>query len=189
MGTGLGLSTVYGIVKQSGGIIDVKSEPGKGAIFNIYLPRVAGVPKKDSGGIVTLDAKLGTETILLVEDDDGLRELAKRILIRNGYKVLDASRASEAEQICKSYAPEIHLLVTDVVMPGMGGRDMVNRLMPMRPNMSVLFMSGYLDHIVMKQGVEEGEMQFLHKPFTPSALARKVREVLDMNVEQIQRNV
>ena len=102
---------------------------------------------------------------------------------------MDASRASEAEQICKSYAPEIHLLVTDVVMPGMGGRDMVNRLMPMRPNMSVLFMSGYLDHIVMKQGVEEGEMQFLHKPFTPSALARKVREVLDMNVEQIQRNV
>jgi two-component system, cell cycle sensor histidine kinase and response regulator CckA len=178
-GTGLGLSTVYGIVKQSGGDLWIYSEPGTGTTFKVYFPRaVEGdlfVPVAED----KRSAPRGTETILVVEDDPALRALSERVLQANGYIVLLARNGLEALAIASGHSGVIDMIATDVVMPKMNGRPLVEKLLESRGQMRVLFMSGYTDDEVMRRGVIDGRTAFLQKPFTPSELARKVREVLD----------
>jgi PAS domain S-box-containing protein len=178
-GTGLGLSTVYGIVKQSGGSIFVYSEPGKGTAFKIYLPRVeeALEPQRASAG--PREQPKGAETVLVAEDDETLRRLIYEILQSSGYAVLEAGRGEEALRLAGEHAGPIHLLITDMVMPGMGGREVAGRLAALRPGTRVLFVSGYTDDAIVRHGVLESGLAFLQKPFVPEALLRKVREVLD----------
>ncbi|HSE49394.1 MAG TPA: ATP-binding protein [Terriglobales bacterium] len=176
-GTGLGLSTVYGIVKQSEGYIAVESSPGAGATFRIYLPRV-DQPVADGDPSESGTRRVGFETILLVEDEDVVRQLANRILVTSGYKVLLASRGDEAEKICIEYDGVIHLLITDVVMPGLSGHELVQKVAGKRPGMKVLYMSGYTDQALQGTDIKSG-IAFLEKPFTPAALQRRVREVLE----------
>jgi PAS domain S-box-containing protein len=179
-GSGLGLATVYGIVQQSGGYITVNSVEGRGTTFRIFLPRTSEQAAPVEGVPETRGENTGTETILLVEDDDGLRALTRRILLKHGYEVLETARTSDAEQACRNHPGKIHLLLTDVVMPGASGKELASRLTMIRPEMLVLYMSGYTDSVVMKQGVEEGSVNFIAKPFTPAGLGQKVREVLDV---------
>jgi two-component system cell cycle sensor histidine kinase/response regulator CckA len=171
-GSGLGLATVYGIVKQSGGNIWVYSEPGHGTVFKVYLPATSPTLA------VASDAPMGSETILLVEDEDTVRALAGEVLRRLGYVVLAAGHGEEALRVAAQHPDDIHLMVTDVVMPRMSGRDLADRLGIVRPAMKMLFMSGYTDHVVMQQDLAPG-VAFLQKPFTPDVFARKVRSVLD----------
>ncbi len=179
-GTGLGLATVYGIVKQSGGHICVYSELGQGTAFKIYLPRVdRAADAVEPGGLLAHLAQ-GRETILLVEDEGAVRELARDILEANGYAVLVARHGDEALAICERHSEAIHLMLTDVVMPGMNGRELAERLARLRPETKVLYMSGYTDNAIVLDGVLHGRAVFLQKPFTPDALARKVREVLSL---------
>ncbi|QEG30215.1 Blue-light-activated protein [Gemmata obscuriglobus] len=179
-GTGLGLATVFGIVKQSGGHVEVYSELGVGTTFKVYLPRDRSDPSPaDSAGALRAPPTRGSETVLLAEDEDGVRRLAKMVLQRAGYTVLEAHHGGEALRICEQHEGPIHLLATDVVMPNMGGRQAAERLRAMRPEMKVLFLSGYTDDTVVRHGVLEAEVAFLQKPFSPDALAQKVREVLD----------
>jgi two-component system, cell cycle sensor histidine kinase and response regulator CckA len=179
-GTGLGLSTIYGIVKQSGGNIWVYSEPGRGTTFKIYLPRV----EEETGALPVQDdtdhLPKGKETVLLVEDDPSLRALAARVLRYQGYKVLEATNGHEAIGIARENVQErIHLLLSDVVMPHMGGRELVKRMKTLHSEIRVLFISGYTEHaITYHAGLKPGT-PFLQKPFSPTALAKKVREVLD----------
>jgi PAS domain S-box-containing protein len=178
-GTGLGLSTVYGIVKQSGGYIWVYSEPGEGTTFKVYLPRVDGpaeaLPTTKAAGA----DRAGTETILLVEDEPQLRELTRTVLSARGYSVVEALNADEAERLAEQYGAKIHLLLTDVIMPGISGRELAKRLSARHPAMRVLYMSGYTYNVIAQGGTLERGVAFLQKPFTPSALIEKVREVLD----------
>jgi two-component system cell cycle sensor histidine kinase/response regulator CckA len=177
-GTGLGLSTVFGIVRQSGGTVWVYSEPGRGTTFKIYLPRTQEVlatsvaPPPDP-------SPRGSETVLLAEDDAPLRLLVRTALARLGYQVLEAESADEALLLCARFSGPIHLLLTDVVMPKVGGRELAERLAALRPETRVLFMSGYTDDTVVRHGVLAAGIAFLQKPVTPQSLARKVREVLD----------
>jgi two-component system cell cycle sensor histidine kinase/response regulator CckA len=177
-GTGLGLSTVYGIVKQGGGHIRVDSEPGAGATFRVYFPRVAdgtapsAEPKPRS-------RRRGTETILLVEDEASVRRIVAEMLLRLGYTILEAPDARSAQTFVTEYEKPIALLLTDVVMPDLGGRDLARKLKTMRADLKVLFMSGYADDTVVQQGVLEPGAAYLQKPFTPDVLASKIREVLD----------
>jgi two-component system cell cycle sensor histidine kinase/response regulator CckA len=179
-GTGLGLSTVYGIVKQIGGSIWLYSEPGQGTTFKIYLPRVAekadGIPRRN----YSTDLPAGSETILLVEDEPSVRDLASRILRGQGYTVMEAANGHEAMQLLQDQTKKtIHLLFTDMVMPRMGGKELAERLKNLLPDIKILFTSGYTDGAIVHRGVLHPGTHFLQKPFTPVVLARKVREVLD----------
>jgi CheY-like chemotaxis protein len=177
-GTGLGLATVYGIVKQSGGYVGVESELGRGSVFRIYLPRVDESPEAlepTMGG----RAPRGSETVLVVEDDDALRELAREILEMHGYTVIDARHPGEALLIVERRTGRIDLLVTDVVMPEMSGRELAERLSAVRPLLKVLYMSGYTDDAIVHHGVLDAGITLIQKPFAPDAFAGKVREVLD----------
>jgi GAF domain-containing protein/CheY-like chemotaxis protein len=178
-GTGLGLATVYGIVKQSEGYIEVNTEPGRGTTFRIYLPRIDEASALPGPKAALAQVPQGTETILLVEDEEAVRELARDILQANGYTVLDTQHGGEALLTCERHAGPIQLMVTDAVMPQMSGRELGERLAPLRPEMKVLYMSGYTDDAVVRHGVLDSGTAFLQKPFTPDMLARKVREVLD----------
>jgi two-component system cell cycle sensor histidine kinase/response regulator CckA len=178
-GTGLGLATVYGIVKQSDGYIYVYSEPGRGTSFKIYLRSadlgaVAELPH--SGVAPTLT---GVETIPLVEDEDAVRAVTRLTLQGLGYQVLGASQWTEAIRHCEQHRGPIHLLLTDVVMPEMGGRELAERLTQIRHDLKVLYLSGYTDDSIIRHGVLQADVAFLQKPFTPAALATKVRNVLD----------
>jgi CheY-like chemotaxis protein len=177
-GTGLGLSTVYGIVKQSGGYVWVYSEPGRGTTFKIYLPWAPEAGETVQAEKPAPRLARGRETLLLVEDEPGLRELAQTVLASAGYRVLVASHPQEAVGICEKEAGPIHLMLTDVVMPGMSGRDLADHFAFSKPEMKVLYMSGYTDDAVVDHGVLKEGMNFLQKPFSPDVLLRKVREVL-----------
>jgi len=177
-GTGLGLSTVFGIAQQSGGSVWVYSEPGKGTTFKVYFPVVDAALDASSRAVAPA-ALRGSETILLVEDQDQVRFVANAILKRNGYCVLVASNGAEALRLCESHEGPIQLLLTDVVMPQMSGVELAKRLLLVRSDLKVLYMSGYTDDSVVRHGVLESEMAFLQKPFNPETLTRKVREVLN----------
>jgi PAS domain S-box-containing protein len=180
-GTGLGLSTVYGIVKQSAGYIWVYSEPERGTTFKVYLPRTMDEVEKASPVHETTDQKVGggPETILLAEDEDLVRDLITEILKPAGYSVLLAHDGEEALRISEEHKGTIHLLITDVVMPRLNGRDLVSRIQPSRPQMKVIYMSGYTENAILHHGVLEAGIHFIQKPFRPGELSRKIREVLD----------
>ena len=179
-GTGLGLSTVYGIVKQSGGNIWVYSEQGLGTVFKVYLPRIDDdtartIAKQEQ----ETNAPRGTETILVVEDEDVVRGLTRKILMQAGYNVLDARSGDEAIRLCHAHAGPIDLLLTDVVMPEISGKEVADRLLELRPSIRVLFMSGYTDEAIVQHGVLDANVKFIQKPFTWVGLTRKVRDVLN----------
>jgi PAS domain S-box-containing protein len=181
-GTGLGLATVLGIVQQSGGGIAVETAPGQGTTFRIYLPAVGDALTRDDAA--TDRPERGHETILLVEDESIVRELVARVLGTHGYAVIEAADGEEALAIAQA-EPTIDLLLTDVVMPGISGRELAERLAASRPELRILYMSGYTDEAIVHHGVREGEAEFIAKPFTPDALARKVRGVLDAALERV----
>jgi CheY-like chemotaxis protein len=185
-GTGLGLSIVYGLIKQVHGNVFVYSEPGRGTTFKIYLPM-----DQSTGDAIEplptsprrLDAHKGN-VVLLVDDDPLVRSAARAILDRHGYAILEAEDGEHAMSLSASYGGEIHLLLTDVVMPRMNGRKLATRLTRLRPGMRVLYMSGYTDDTAVRYGVVDGEVAYLQKPFTPASLARMVREALEGAVGQ-----
>jgi PAS domain S-box-containing protein len=181
-GTGLGLSTVYGIVKLSGGNIWVYSEPGLGTTFKIYLPRVEEPFEEMREKVTTEEFPRGNETILVVEDEEDVLRLAVRALERQGYRVLEASCGDDALVLSKE---PIHMILTDVVMPGMSGRQLADRLMPLHPTMKVLYMSGYTDNAIVHHGVLEEGVNYIQKPFTIDKLIRKVREILDKDLKHV----
>ena len=182
-GTGLGLSTVYGIVKQSGGHISVTSELGKGTTFSVYLPRLEEAPQQPQKvEWVESATSGGGETILLVEDEPAVRELARTVLSEQGYKVIEAQNSEDAVRLAGRHRSEIHLLLSDVVMPGMSGRDLAKHLTALHPYLRVLYMSGYTHNVIAENGTLEEGLSFLQKPFTPRALMLRVRETLDRPV-------
>jgi PAS domain S-box-containing protein len=178
-GTGLGLSTVYGIIKQSHGFIWVYSEPGKGTAFKIYFPRAEYQGPEIRAERKSAHRLQGRESVLVVEDEESVRTLACRILQEQGYAILEASSGNEALAIAQNHAGEIHLVLTDVVMPGIGGGELVSRITAARPGIKALFVSGYTDNAIVNHGTLDPGIAFLQKPFTIGSLARKVREVLD----------
>jgi CheY-like chemotaxis protein len=177
-GTGLGLATVYGIIKQSGGTVSVYSEPNRGSTFKLYLPQVSEEAREVGELAVPLVAADGSGTVLLVEDEEIVRTLAARVLKASGYRVLVAANPAEAGRASAEHAGPIDLLLTDVIMPGTTGPRLAAELVAARPEMRVLYMSGFTENAIVHHGVLAPETQFLHKPFTPAALTAKVREVL-----------
>lgn len=178
-GTGLGLATVLGIVEQGHGYIKVASTPGAGSTFRVFLPRAQEAPCATSDRVQDGLPPKGTETVLLVEDEEVVRKFAKRVLEAQGYRVLEAANGAEGILIGQAYTEQIHLLITDVVMPGLGGRACADRLLTDLPGLKVLFISGYPDETIFGHGVVDAETKFLQKPFTLDALAHKVRDTLD----------
>jgi PAS domain S-box-containing protein len=178
-GTGLGLATVYGVVKQSGGYLWVDSQLGKGASFQIFLPRIDEAVAPRSAGPSQEENLRGNETVLLVEDADALRKLARSFLLDHGFQVLPASNGEEAMEVARKHNGPIHLLLTDVVMPGMNGRALADKLLARLPQLKVVYISGYTDSFIAGHGVLEEGTHLLHKPFTEAALIWKIREVLD----------
>jgi CheY-like chemotaxis protein len=178
-GTGLGLAIVYGVVKQSGGFVDIESGPERGTTVAVYLPRVAAAVELAVRHEPARPARGGNETVLLVEDEENVRLVARRVLEERGYTVLCASHGREALGVAAAQPAAIDLLVTDVVMPEMGGRDLAARLTSLRPDLPVLFTSGYAADELGDHGVIGHDVAFVQKPFTPDALARAVREALD----------
>jgi CheY-like chemotaxis protein len=178
-GTGLGLATVYGIVKQSGGHIDVYSEEGYGTTFKLYFPVVEDCPRVLAEEARTAPATSGAETILLAEDEPAVREVARRALEAHGYRVLAAAGGREALRVAEAHEGPIDLLVTDVVMPELGGRELAVALRARHPGLRVMYVSGYADDMVFREGLSSERAAFLEKPYTPSTLARRVRECLD----------
>jgi CheY-like chemotaxis protein len=177
-GTGLGLATVYGMIKQTGGDIWVYSEPGQGTTFKLYFPRVREPVSDSPESEAALARRSGGETILVVEDESSVRDLTVRILRQLGYTILTASCGDEALDISRSHAGPIDLLLTDVVMPNMSGRQLADTLLASRPGTKVLFLSGYTENTVVHHGVLDAGVDFLPKPFSRENLARKLREVL-----------
>jgi len=191
-GTGLGLSTVYGIVKQSGGYIWVNSEPDKGTTFKIYLPRVAETTENLAQAAAPADSvatEPGTETILLVEDETNLRYLARQFLEKLGYRVIEAADGAVAMQIAVAHEGMIHLLLTDVIMPGMNGRELAQRISEIRPNTKVLYMSGYTENVIGRNGTLDAGIRLLQKPFTLRDLKSRVREVLDSTPGEVGMSI
>jgi CheY-like chemotaxis protein len=178
-GTGLGLATVYGIVKQSGGFVKVYSEVGRGTTFKVYLPCLQDSAHPEGTEQAAPSVPGGTETVLLVEDEEGVRALTQLLLRQCGYKVLAAAGGAQALELIAGHQGPLDILVTDVVMPGMGGPQLAEAVRLKYPGVKVLFLSGYTDDAVFRHGVLESETAFLQKPFTISALANKLREVLD----------
>jgi len=178
-GTGLGLSTVFGIVKQSGGTIWLYSEPGEGTAFRIYFPVAADNVVAESVDEVTSASFEGSETVLLVEDEPRVRSLASMILRRFGYNVLEAAGGGDALLICEQHPATIHLLLTDVVMPRMSGKQLAERLESIRVGMRVLYMSGYTANAMVRHGIVDSDVALLQKPFTPETLGRAVRHAMD----------
>jgi CheY-like chemotaxis protein len=178
-GTGLGLATVYGIVTQSGGHIWAYSEEGQGSTFKVYLPRVEKIAQVTPRPRDLIDVPSGDETILLVEDDENVRDLARNVLQSHGYTILEARNGQEALLVSKHHPGPMHLLLTDVVMPGISGEQLAKLLTQARPDLKTLFMSGYTNNSIMQRGVLEPGIAFLQKPFSPTDLAGQVRQVLD----------
>ncbi|MGP8091329.1 MAG: ATP-binding protein, partial [Syntrophobacteraceae bacterium] len=178
-GTGLGLSTVYGIVKQNDGFIYVASELGTGTTFKIYLPRVEGQTAQVDSEEITLKRPTGTETVLLVEDDEGILDLGKMILENLGYTVLAAQTPVDSIRLAKEHPGDIHLLITDVVMPEMNGRELAELVGTIRPNLRCLYMSGYSADLIAHRGILDEGLNFIQKPFGSDDLAVRVRQVLD----------
>ena len=195
-GTGLGLATVYGIVKHAGGFVYVYSEPGQGTAFKVYLPRVdEGAEGENAGPAGSASSVTGSpaaeprpsETLLLVEDEDAVRALAREVLGGAGYVVLEAADGAEALLLCERHPGPIHLLLSDVVMPEMGGRELADRLTALRPGLKVLFLSGYADDAVVRHGVLASQVAFLQKPYSIESLTRKVRDVLASSQPRLLR--
>jgi CheY-like chemotaxis protein len=184
-GTGLGLASVYGIVKQSGGFMWVYSELGKGTTFKIYLPR-AHAHQHATPTTPHKNRIVGSETILLVEDDEEVRQVASRILRRNGYRVIEAGNGSDALKAADNEAEPVDLIVTDIVMPEMGGTELAKRIREKQPDARILFTSGYTEDAVVRQSLlHEGE-SFIEKPFTPATLAKKAREMLSVDEDEVE---
>jgi two-component system, cell cycle sensor histidine kinase and response regulator CckA len=177
-GTGLGLATVHGIVSRSGGSVAVSSELGKGTAFKVYFPRADAAEMVGDAPPPAPRPRAGAETVLVVEDAEGLRLLATRMLQKQGYTVLVAANAEEAVQLFEAH-PSIDVILSDVVMPGASGPELTRRLVESRPGLKVIYMSGYTDEAIVHHGVLDPGLAFLHKPFTSEALGRKLREVLD----------
>ena len=183
VGTGIGLSTVYGIVKQMGGYIWVYSEPGQGTTFKIYLPGVESEAEPVKREPALLEGFRGSETVLLVEDDKSLLNLARKVFRQSGYNVLEAQNGEDALKVVEEHEGPIHLILTDVVMPEMNGRELAERIMLLFPEIKVIYMSGYTDNAISHHGVLEPGVNFIEKPFTPESLMRKIREVLDQKID------
>ena len=179
VGTGLGLATVYGIVKQHRGHVGVSSEVGRGTTFRVYLPRVDEYPETIADAEFMGTQPLGKETVLVVEDEEIVRDLATEVLETLGYSTMSAHDPDHALAISRTYEGPIHLLLTDVVLPEMDGRSLYNRLAEARPEMKVLYVSGYTEDFVVHQGVLDPDVEFLAKPFTVDALAARIRDILD----------
>ena len=180
-GTGLGLATVYGVVKQSNGYIGVESEVGRGSTFSVYLPRAAQAVSRHGAEPASVP-RTGTETILLVDDQDGVRRVTRETLARHGYTVVEASSGKDALAVAESHNGSVQLMLTDVVMPGMDGRELARQIASDHPGIRILYMSGYADAVVGSNGVLVPGLAFLQKPFTPKRLLQKVREVLDAGI-------
>jgi CheY-like chemotaxis protein len=186
-GTGLGLSTVYGIVTQSGGSVSCYSEPGRGTTFKIYLPHADGQAEQPGKGARRAAVSRGKESVLIVEDDDAVRSVAQRILATHGYGVLEAADGAAALRLCAQTSPPVDLILTDMIMPEMSGAEMARQLRERHPGIRVLYMSGYTGEAARRQRMLEPGAECIEKPFTPEALAAKVREMLDASTPSKRR--